>query len=323
VPFSAADSIDVAAKAYGITVAVDIVGQIFPALRNLVPFQANLFHVASHIGFFVWGVKSVSTIKHLMLNKLVYGTRLGKLAFYDRLTDIALGLLAGYNILTILEYKMGVSINGFFAASGVSAIVFSLASKGMIEQLVGGLLLQAWDAIEVGEYVRLGDGTEGTVVRIGLVETEVIGGDDNVPIRVPNSQIVGKKVHMFSKVSKSKMKQTLRFKYGDLQKVPNLLTDIKKEITAACSEKMLGEPTVLLTNYESDHIQVSVSCNFDLKPDSSEYSEIKQKALFAIARAVDKNDVAFAIPAIQYETKVGSKSILEGEDMPAPVPVGV
>jgi len=66
-----------------------------------------------------------------------------------------------------------------------------------------------------------------------------------------------------------------------------------------------------------------VSCNFDLKPDSSEYSEIKQKALFAIARAVDKNDVAFAIPAIQYETKVGSKSILEGEDMPAPVPVGV
>ena len=299
------------AKAYGITVAADILTSIFPALANLLPFQANLFEAAPHVGFLIWGVKSLSSIKHLFLSKLVFGRRLGKLAFFDRLTDLCLGLAAGYNVLHILEYKMGVSINGFFAASGVSAIVFSLASKGMVEQMVGGLLLQAWDAIEVGETVRLADGTEGTIVRIGLLETEVVGGD-HVPIRVPNSQIVGKRVHMFSKVSKSKVKQTLRFKYSDLHKLPQILKDIQQEILSACPEKMLGEPQVLLTNYEADHIQVGVSCSFDFKPDSSEYAETKQRALFAIADAIRKNGVDFALPAIQYETRIGSRPILEG-----------
>lgn len=310
--YAAAESLDVGAKAYAITITADIVTSIFPALKNAMPFQANLFQAAPHIGFVIWSIKSISSIKHLILNKLVYGQRLGKLAFFDRLTDIGLGVTAGYNVLQLLEYQMGVSLNGFFAASGVSAIVFSLASKGMIEQMVGGLLLQAWDAIEVGEKVRLGDGTEGTIVRIGLVETEVMGGD-HVPVRVPNSQIIGKRVHMFSKVSKSKVKQTLRFKYSDLNKLPKLLKDIKEEMLVACKEKMLGEPDVLLANYEADHLQVSVSCSFDFKPDSPEYDATKQRALFAIADAVKKNNVEFALPAIQYETKSSSQQILQGE----------
>ena len=311
--YAVAESIDVGAKAYAVTIAADIVTSIFPVLKNALPFQANLFQAAPQIGFLIWSIKSVSSIKHLVLNKLVMGRRLGKLAFFDRITDLGLGIAAGYNVLQILEYQLGVSLNSFFAASGVSAIVFSLASKGMIEQMVGGLLLQAWDAIEVGEKVRLGDGTEGTIVRIGLVETEVMGGD-HVPIRVPNSQIIGKRVHMFSKVSKSKVKQTLRFKYSDLSKLPNLLKDIKQEIIVACQEKMLGEPDVLLANYEADHLQVSVSCSFDFKPDSPEYDATKQRALFAIAKAVKKNDVEFALPAIQYETKNnnGSQQILQG-----------
>ena len=286
------------------TVATDIVSSIFPAIKRLLPFQANLFEVAPEVAFVVWGTKSISNIKHFLLNKLVFGTRLGKVAFLDRLTDMGLILGAGYSVLNILQYSMGVSINGFFAASGVTAIIFSLASKGIVEQMVGGLLLQAWDAIEVGEKVRLGDGTEGEVVRIGLLETEVVGSD-HVPIRVPNTQILGKRVHMFSRVTKSKIKQTLRFKYSDLQKVHKLLDDIQEEIHARCSEHMLGEAEVLLTNYEADHIQVSVSASFDFKPDSAEYAHTKQRALFAIADAMKRNEVDFALPAIQYETKHG------------------
>ena len=290
------------AKAYGLTVVADVIACIFPALKRALPFQVeSLFDVAPQIGFMIWGVKSLSTVKNLLLNKLVSGTRLGKVEFVDRLVDLGLGIGAGYNVLSILKYEMGVSLSGFFAASGVSAIVLSLAVKGMVEQMVGGLLLQAWDAVEVGETVRLGDGTEGTVVRIGLVETEILGGD-HVPIRVPNSQIIGKRVHMYSRVSKSKVKQTLRFKYSDVEKMPTVLEDIKKEIMDTCSEKMLGEPSVLLANYADDHIQVTVSCSFDFPPGSTEYDETKQKALFAIANAMKKNKVGFALPAIQYET---------------------
>jgi len=307
----AVESIDVGAKAYGVTLVVDLIQTIFPVLKQAMPFEADLFQVAPQIGCLIWGVKSISSIKYMLLNKLSHGTRLGKLAFMDRLADFGLGVTAGYNVLHILKYKMGVNINSFFAASGVSAIVFSLASKGMVEQIVGGLMLNAWDAIEIGEKVKLGDGTEGTIVRIGLLETEVLG-PDHVPVRVPNSQIVGKRVYMYSKVSKSKMKQTLRFKYADLNKLPKILKDIESSIKKASAEKMLGEPEVVLSAYEADHIQVSVSVSFDLKPDSDEFPLTKQQALFAIADAIAKNNVDFALPAIQYETKAHQQAILQG-----------
>jgi small-conductance mechanosensitive channel len=218
--------------------------------------------------------------------------------------DLSLGLGTVYNVLHQLKVDIGMGLNSLFAASGVSAIVFSLASKGMVEQMVGGLLLSAWDAIEVGEYVRLGDGTEGTVVRIGLIETELLG-PDHVPMRVPNTQIAGKRISMYSKVTKSQVKQTLRFKYSDLEKLPKVLKAIQDEIAKQCADVPLEKPPqVVLTQYEADHIQAAVSVSLNIKPGSAEFVAVREKIMFAIADAVQKFNVDFAIPAIQYETTV-------------------
>jgi small-conductance mechanosensitive channel len=54
------------------------------------------------------------------------------------------------------------------------------------------------------EYVKLSDGTEGTIASIGLLETEIIGSD-HVPVRVPNTHIIGKKVSLYSKITKSQV----------------------------------------------------------------------------------------------------------------------
>jgi small-conductance mechanosensitive channel len=303
-----AESIDLGAKAYGVTLLVDFVQTLIPKLKEILPFtNKDLYLAAPHVGLLIWGSKALSCVKHLMLSKLVHGTRMGKVAFFDRILDLTIGVLTGYNVLHALGIELGMGLNSLFAASGVSAIVFSLASKGMVEQIVGGLLLNGWDAIEVGEYVRFQDGTEGTVVSIGLIETELLGSD-HVPMRVPNSQIVGKRISMFSKVTKSQVKQTLRFKYQDLDKLPTILQDIQQKIKSVCDDK-LTSASARLTTYEADHIQVSVSCSFDIKPGTSEYAETREKVLFAIADAVKKNDVEFALPAIQYETS-GSQPLV-------------
>ena len=57
----------------------------------------------------------------------------------------------------------------------------------------------------------------------------------------------------------------------------------------------------MLKNYEADHIQADVFCGFDIPPtNSSEYGSNREQVLLAIARAIRKNDVSFAIPAINY-----------------------
>lgn len=308
--YAIAESIDMGAKAFGITLLIDFMQTLIPKLKSTLPFSSDLFQAAPYVGFVIWSSKALSCIKHLMLSKLVHGTRMGKVALIDRLMDLSIGVLTGYNVLHALGCNLGMGLNSLFAASGVSAIVFSLASKGMVEQIVGGLLLNGWDAIEVGEYVRFQDGTEGNIVYIGLMETELLG-PDHVPIRVPNSQIVGKRVSMYSKVTKSQVKQTLRFKYQDLHKIPTLLQNIQQEIKSVSDDDKLLSADVRLTSYEADHISVSVSCSFDIKPGTSEYAQVREKVLLAIADAVKKNDVEFALPAILYETS-GSQPLISG-----------
>jgi small-conductance mechanosensitive channel len=304
--YGACDSIEMGARATGMTLMVDVLQSIVPKLRSWLPFgNVNLYAVAPTVGITIWMAKAVSGIKSLLLHKLVHGTRLGMVSLIDRLTDLSIGIATMYNVLHVLGIELNMGLKSLFAASGVSAIVFSLASKGMVEQIVNGLLLQAWDAIEEGDYVRLGDGTEGTIRYIGLLETEIIGSD-HVPIRVPNAQITGKKIHLLSRVDKAQFKQVLRFKYSDLDKLNNVLQDMKEDITTAVTASYLDKsPSVTLTSYEADHIRVTVSVMFAFPPGSSDFSTMKERVLFAIAHAVKKNDMEFALPAIQYETSGG------------------
>jgi small-conductance mechanosensitive channel len=187
------------------------------------------------------------------------------------------------------------------------------------------------------EYVKLSDGTEGMITAIGLLETEIVGADF-VPVRVPNTQIIGKKVSLYSKATKSHVHQVLRFKYSDLDKIPKLIVDIKDEIEARCSITNTNNdtnssntdtddadisniddyndddtkntkkttyldkpPSVTLVKYEADHIQVACLVEFDLKPSSTKFDILREQVLFAIADATKRNGVQFAIPAIQYE----------------------
>jgi small-conductance mechanosensitive channel len=303
------ESVDLGAKAYVITLLMDCLQTLVPPLQKMSPFRANLFEAAPTVGLTVWAAKSLSSIKSLFLHKMVHGRRLGKTAFFDRSLDLLLSLGTVYNMLNHLKVDVGVGFQSLFAASGFSAIIFTLASKGMVEQMVSGLLLEAWDAIDVGDDVRLADGTEGRVQYIGLLETELIG-KDHVPVRVPNSQIVGRKIHMFSKVTKNQIKQILRFKYSTLQQLPDIIQDIKKAVTlAAAGQGMINAPSVVLSQYEADHIQVVVSINFEIDATNAPtmaFAQVKEKVLFAIADAVTKNNVSFAIPAIQYETASGA-----------------
>jgi small-conductance mechanosensitive channel len=168
--------------------------------------------------------------------------------------------------------------------------------------------ISKYHRIKTLEYVKLSDGTEGTITAIGLLETEIVG-DDFVPVRVPNTMIIGKKVALYSKVTKSQVHQVLRFKYADLDKIPQLLLDIAQAIEARCqpdendvNEVVLDKPpSVTLMKYEADHIQVECTVEFDLKPTSSEFVQMREQVLFAIADATKRNGVQFAIPAIQYE----------------------
>ena len=311
--YSAAKSIAKGAQATALVLLIDLAQDALKFRLPFLPETVDLVKAAPAVGFTVWASLTVSIVKRILFHQRVTtGTGLGRAGLLDRLLDFGISLVSISNIFSILSIDVGTGLKSVFAASGVSAVVLSLACKGLIEQVVGGIMVRAWDAIEVGEYIRLQDGMEGTVTRIGLVDTEIIGGD-NIVVWIPNSSIPGQRVSNISRTKRSRVKQLLRFKYSDLQKLSGVLAAIKAEIQRNCPKLIIdgSKPfRAVLTAYEPDHVRVEVDCHFEINPGSGEYVETRQQVLLSIANAVKENEIEFALPSMFYATS-GDKRLID------------
>ena len=173
--------------------------------------------------------------------------------------------------------------------------------KHTAEQIVGGFSLNAWEALDIGDRVRLGDGTAGTVLEIGLVET-LIRGYDNIVTRIPNSQLTSARICNLSRVKQSRVKQMLRFKYSDIDKLPALFDDIKVEVRLSCPKLVIKGKSfhTVIKSFEPDHLSCFASAHFDIPPASSEFINNRHAFLLAINRAMQRHKISFALPTIVH-----------------------
>jgi small-conductance mechanosensitive channel len=299
--FGAADSISTTARVFVFLLLGDLACD---ALGVTLPFEADLGESAPVLALGLWAALTLSAVKKTIFLQGISGTQLGRVALYDQLLDVLIGIVAVAVVVDVLKIDVGMGLQSVLAGSGIGALLFSLASKDLAQALVGGFIVQAWDAFDVGEEIRLGDGTEGTVKKIGLVETEIVDAD-NISIKIPNSQLTNTRVSNLSRIERSRVFQTLRFNYSDLPKLPKVLEDIKSEIRSSCPKLITdgSKPfSVILNDYEADHIEAIVNCHFAIPPSSGDYAQNRQEVLFAISRALNKNNVSFALPSIVYQS---------------------
>ncbi len=121
---------------------------------------------------------------------------------------------------------------------------------------------------------------------------------------IPNSQLSNIRVTNRSNQKYSQVKQTLRFDYSDVEHITTIVAGIKEEIRASCPEVITdgSHPfRVVWSNFEVDHLEVSVDCRLRCPPIGDKYVEARQNILVAIARAVNKMGHAFAMPTTTYK----------------------
>lgn len=81
-------------------------------------------------------------------------------------------------ILEASAFDLGAIVKSLVAVGGLSSIVVGLAFKDPASQMLQGAIMMAANKYHRNESIRLGDGTQGKVVDIGLLETTMMGGDD-------------------------------------------------------------------------------------------------------------------------------------------------
>lgn len=92
---------------------------------------------------------------------------------------------------------------------------------------------------------------------------------------------------------KCQVKETLRFNYADIDKIPKLVQDIKIAMKREFAEELIVDGTrpfhVHWLALEHDHLQVMCDFRFDMPPIGTAYLDLKQRVIMTLVNTVKKN----------------------------------
>jgi len=283
--------------------AVDVVKVLCTTTGLEFCSMSKLPHAFAQSAYAIWLAHRIRALRKYATRRYVsnHPDTYGRMQIAGRFADAALYGLTAFVLLSIVnvEGELGIALRSLLTVGGVGTIAVGLASQGIAQQVLTGLLLASSDRIYEGDKVRLSNGQEGTVAKLGWMET-VLRGSDEIMVSIPNADLAKQHVSNLSRVHYSRVKQTLKFKHTEARKLPSLLKSIKEEIRLACPDVVADGSRpfrAVWTNYLPDgSLEVVVDAHFAIRPVGDAYWDNRQRCLQAINRAVAINQVQLAVP---------------------------
>ncbi|MCC5891359.1 mechanosensitive ion channel family protein [Exiguobacterium sp.] len=91
-------------------------------------------------------------------------------------------------ILTVLG-QFGVNIAGLIASAGVAGLAISFGAQNLVKDVITGAFIIFENQYKNGDYVKLNQQVDGTVIEVGIRTTKLKGLNGQVTI-IPNGQIM-------------------------------------------------------------------------------------------------------------------------------------
>lgn len=133
-------------------------------------------------------------------------------------------------VLVVLD-TFGISITPILASLGIGSLAVALALQDTLNNFFSGFYLLLDRPISIGDFIKLEDGTEGFVRKVGWRSTQIEMLSENIVV-VPNSKIASSQVTNYDLPLKL---TTLTIPVGvaynsDLNKVEQVTLDVASQI---------------------------------------------------------------------------------------------
>ncbi|MDR0310936.1 MAG: mechanosensitive ion channel family protein, partial [Acidobacteriota bacterium] len=154
----------------------------------------------------------------------------------DRTTIDAIGQILRVIVIIsaflVCLQSLGFSISGILAFGGIGGIAIGFAAKDLLANFFGGLMIHLDRPFAVGDWIRSSEKQiEGTVEEIGWRITRIRTFDKR-PLYVPNSIFTNITVENPSRMSNRRIKETRGLRYEDIEKIENIIEDIRAMLRA-------------------------------------------------------------------------------------------
>lgn len=205
-----------------------------------------------------------------------------------KLVAVLLGLV------WVLE-NMGVDVGSLVAGLGIGGLAVALAAKDTLANVFGSLTIFGDRPFQIGDWVVLGDGVEGTVEEVGFRSTRVRTFYNSV-VTVPNALVANAQVDNMGQREFRRFKTTLSVTYDT---PPDLLQAFVEGIRAV----LAANPLVRQDYYEvhvrdlgASGIDIMIYSFFDV-PGWHEELVGRSQVILEILRLARSLGVDFAFPS--------------------------
>jgi MscS family membrane protein len=144
------------------------------------------------------------------------------------LTACKLGRLISVIVFVIVFLNMlSVPIGQLLAPTAVGALALSFASKDVLSNVFGGLMVMCDRPFVVGDYVSIRPGEEGTVRAIGWRTTEIQLQNGRI-LHVPNGLLATTMVTNYTEKSYWFVQKEFGLRYEDLRVAKDVAEEVEK-----------------------------------------------------------------------------------------------
>lgn len=197
-------------------------------------------------------------------------------------------------VLVVLQ-TLGFSISGILAFGGIGGIAVGFASKDLLANFFGGMMIYLDRPFTIGDWIRSPDRSiEGTVENIGWRQTRIRTFDKR-PLYVPNSVFSTISVENPSRMTRRRIYEHIGVRYDDISHLAVIISQIKNMLIA--HEEIDDSQTLIvnLNRFSDSSVDTMIYC-FTHTTNWVKFHEIKQDIFLKISKIIEDNEAEMAFP---------------------------
>lgn len=197
-------------------------------------------------------------------------------------------------ILIILPI-FGIPISGIIAFGGMGGVAVGFASKDLLANFFGSLMVFLDRPFAIGEWIRIPEkNIEGTVEHIGWRTTR-IRSFERRPLFVPNAVFTTASIENPARMSNRRIKTNIGVRYDDAAKMRPIIEEIEKMIK---SHEGIDQEKSLMVHFLSfapSALEINVYC-FTKTTNWQLYREVQQDVFLKCIDIITAHGASCAFP---------------------------
>lgn len=274
----------------GLYLAIVILSKPLGISKEIMDIVTKAFKIVVILTTAVGLANSITTKSHFILKlkeKSYRNLEKNTIVFIVKAIKIAIYLLAGFLVITELNYNL----NGLITGLGISSVVITLAAQDTAKNLFGGLTIILDKPFKIGDFIKVGE-FQGTVEDITFRSTRVRTLDNSV-LYIPNAQMSSSTVINCSQKVKNRYRNTIIIERdASLHKVEDCKNKIVELLTK--TDKVISDSVYSrITTVSQNGIEMLIDCFIDTT-DDFEFLQIKENINYIIMQALKEENLNLA-----------------------------